>query len=910
MVGNSKNKRLGRWRSDSVFGALLVLCVVVLEWSTGWLNTLDNDLYDRASLASDRAPASQIVVLAIDDTSIANIGRWPWSRDVHAQVIDQLAQAGAKTIVLTSLFLEPQLDRGLQPLQALQQTLAQTPDDPLAVRLNSQIAQAIQRLDTDAALEHAMKQAGNVLLPMVFDFGTPLGRPDQALPDFVENSTVLADSGASVLTSVKAHLPLSSLGAAAARLGHLNQIPYVADGSVRADQMLIDHHGSWMPSLALQAAAHSLNLQPQELTWRNDGNVQLGGLVLPMDPVGRVFTQFYADVAGKPAFTQDSFFDLYAGKVPASKYAGKIVVIGATATGVGDRFVTPLSPVTDPATLLAHTTSSYLSGHFFALPYWGHLATAMATVLVGLLVAGVLPRLQAGAAALCTAAVLAALLLGESLLISIAHVWVPLVLPAGALLVAYLGLTTKRFLWTEAGKIKSEEESAETSRLMGLAHQGQGQLDLAFDRFRRVPMTDALMDNLANLALDFERKRQFNKAQAVYEYMAQHNSQYKDLGNRLNRVKQLSETVMLGGGAHRTTSTLVLDDAHIQKPMLGRYQVEKTLGKGAMGVVYLGRDPKIGREVAIKTMALAQEFDGAELDEARQRFFREAETAGRLQHQNIVTIFDAGEDQELAYIAMEFLAGSDLVAHTQPGALLPQHDVVRILMQIAQALDYAHRQNVVHRDIKPANIMYEPNTGTVKVTDFGIARVTDASRTRTGMVLGTPSFMSPEQISGKKVDGRSDLYSLGVMAFQLLSATLPYRAESIAELMYKIANDPVPDVRDINPAVSVPLARMVARAMCKDMAQRYQTGQEMAQDLQQCLATPPTPSTQPLATMPIRAPMPDATAGFNADEDTVVMAPKATADSDDNATTAIWPQPKPADADNFDATLPMKRDSK
>jgi hypothetical protein len=188
------------------------------------------------------------------------------------------------------------------------------------------------------------------------------------------------------------------------------------------------------------------------------------------------------------------------------------------------------------------------------------------------------------------------------------------------LLIGHLALTTKRFLMTEAGKLKSDEESAETNRMMGLAHQGQGQLDMAFDRFRRVPYSDALMDNLGNLALDFERKRQFNKAEAVYEYMVTQNKDYKGLTAKLSRAKNLSETVILGGSGSHPGGTMLLDGGGVEKPMLGRYRIEKELGKGAMGVVYLGKDPKIGRVVAIKTMALSNEFEGEELDDARERF--------------------------------------------------------------------------------------------------------------------------------------------------------------------------------------------------------------------------------------------------------------------------------------------------
>jgi eukaryotic-like serine/threonine-protein kinase len=381
--------------------------------------------------------------------------------------------------------------------------------------------------------------------------------------------------------------------------------------------------------------------------------------------------------------------------------------------------------------------------------------------------------------------------------------------------------------------------------MMGLALQGKGDLDMAFDRFSRVPYSDALMGNLNNLALDFERKRQFNKAQAVYEHMAGLDKNHQGLQEKLKRAKNLSETVILGGASSHPGGTLVLGDGTVEKPMLGRYQVEKELGKGAMGVVYQGRDPKIGRVVAIKTMALSQEFEGDELQDARERFFREAETAGRLQHPNIVTIYDAGEEHDLAYIAMEFLKGRDLMDRCKEGHLLPIPLVVTIIERVALALAYAHQNNVVHRDIKPANVMYEPSSDTVKVTDFGIARITDSSRTKTGLVLGTPSFMSPEQIAGKRIDGRSDLYSLGVMLFQMLTGVLPFRGESMAELMYKIANEEAADVRSLRPDVSQHLAHVVAISLSKRPETRYQDGQQFAHDLRAILPTLPSEVSAP-----------------------------------------------------------------
>ena len=280
----------------------------------------------------------------------------------------------------------------------------------------------------------------------------------------------------------------------------------------------------------------------------------------------------------------------------------------------------------------------------------------------------------------------------------------------------------------------------------------------------------------------------------------------------------------------------------------GRYRLERQLGRGSMGTVYLGHDPQIGRRVAIKTMALSREFEGSELAEARARFFREAEMAGRLQHPDIVTIFDASEDQGLAFIAMEYVDGHDLLRHTLPGRLLPVPVVLQTLARVARALAHAHGQGVVHRDVKPANVMIDPDTDTVKVTDFGIARITDACRTRTGLVLGTPSFMSPEQMAGRRIDGRTDLYSLGVMLFQLLTGALPHRSESMAELMSRIVNDTAPDVRTLRPELPEALANVVALALEKRVELRYADGGQMADDLlavARLMAAAPEPATPP-----------------------------------------------------------------
>lgn len=271
--------------------------------------------------------------------------------------------------------------------------------------------------------------------------------------------------------------------------------------------------------------------------------------------------------------------------------------------------------------------------------------------------------------------------------------------------------------------------------------------------------------------------------------------------------------------------------------MLGRYLVQQEIGKGAMGMVYQGTDPKINRTVAIKTLNLKREFDEDEQENVLGRFFHEAEAAGRLHHPHIVTIYDAGEHNELAYIAMEFLTGSDLRIYIKEGTLLPPLTVVKIGMKLAGALAYAHTRDIIHRDIKAANVMYDPGTGQLKITDFGIARLTDSRRTKTGMVLGTPSSMSPEQLRGKKLDGRTDLYSLGILMFQLLTARLPYKADSLTQLMYKITNEPPPDLFALRPDLKENgdcIREILDKLLQKDADDRYQDGKKLARDLLTC----------------------------------------------------------------------------
>ena len=337
----------------------------------------------------------------------------------------------------------------------------------------------------------------------------------------------------------------------------------------------------------------------------------------------------------------------------------------------------------------------------------------------------------------------------------------------------------------------------------------------------------ACLETLERIALAFERDQRFDAARDVYEHMADTDPHWRDVKVRLMRARGLAQNA-----AVNTWGTVPAQPMpQIAKQQLGKYLVDKEIGRGAMGAVYLGYDPATDHRVALKTMALAQEFSGSDLVDARARFLREAEMAGRLEYPDIVSIIDAGEENGLAFIAMELVEGKDLSEYTAPDRLLPLEHLIPIMARVAAALAYAHTRGVTHRDIKPGNIMVDLTRDVVKVMDFGVARVADAARTRTGVVLGTPTFMSPEQLAGQNIDGRSDLYSLGVTFFQLLTGQLPYRNDSMAVLMRAIARDPVPHVTEIRPEVPQALGDIVALALQKHPNTRYADGQQMAEDL-------------------------------------------------------------------------------
>jgi len=509
-------------------------------------------------------------------------------------------------------------------------------------------------------------------------------------------------------------------------------------------------------------------------------------------------------------FAADSFARLSPDDVLAApgRLAHSVVIAGRSEPS----YATPLGslPARD---LLAHIVAGYREGIEIRTSLMG-TAAAWLLASLGLVATPASPRRLARWRSALPAAGAGGVLALSAAAFYGASLWIPPAAPLVLLLVggALIAVRPRR----QGGK---RDAAANLDEARGAL--ADGDLDRAWRLYRGMPPTAMLRDELYELGHALQHSDSFEQAADTFHRIAVVDAHFRDVAQRLvaatrTESPQVQEAPQIRGAALAT---------------IGRYEILATIGQGSTGKVFLGRDPKINRLLAIKVIDLTAEFETADLVDAADRFRREAETAGRLNHPNIVTVFDIGEAQGLAYIAMEYLKGRHLSDFAEGDALLPPQLVLELAAQTADALHYAHAQNVVHRDIKPANIMYDSVSGSLKITDFGIARLIDVSRTRTGIVLGTPSFMAPEQLEGRNVNGHTDLFALGVSVYQLLTGRLPFRGASMTKLMFVIANEPHQPITKVRQDLPEQSDALIDTALAKDPVNRFQSGAEMADAL-------------------------------------------------------------------------------
>ena len=787
------------WKSGWFVGIIITLLFLSAK-ITGFapLQKLELLAYDYAVQSSMSPADERIIIINIDENSISALGSWPWSQQIIGDVITQLS-AHAQLIGLDIFY------RAANPLNK-QQPLAQ-----------------------------AVRESGKVLLPVFVNIGEEPDLSNIAVPTFISRMNIRqinrSNPDASALIASGLRFSFPQLSNAAAELGYLSMQTDI-DGIVRTEPLAVTYSGQLFPSMSLVLAAKSLNVPMGDLRINLGTDIELGSMNILTDSSLRIYPRFYGNGSGK-SFASYSFYDVQSGRIPLSTFDNKIVLIGMAITELSSTYATAVNAQMTDVEFNAHVLQSILKEESFTRPAWAGTAELVLLLLIGLYLSFLLPRLNTVIATSATGALLILLLASSPIMLSNMASWLQTASAACLLVLGHLICSGLKFAPGNGSHRTTAADSNKTNKMLGLSFQSQGMLDQAFEKFRACPANDEILSMLYNLALDFERNRHIDKAVSVYEYIAEHDANYQDIQARLENLRNLEAADNSAANSGGGLSSLLITSG--KKPALGRYEIIKELGKGAMGTVYLGVDPKINRKVAIKTMALSQEFETDELEEVKKRFFHEAEIAGMLNHPNIVTIFDAGDEHDLAYIAMEFLDGIDLSPYTKPDKLLPPATVLKIIIKVADALKYAHQNNVIHRDIKPANIMILRNK-TVTVTDFGIAHITANSKTKSGSVMGTPSYMSPEQFSGKDLDGRSDLFSLGVTLYELLSGARPFRADSISKLMYKIAKEPHPDIRTKCPNLPESICSLIDRMLCKKAADRISSSDEIIEGIMQGLS--------------------------------------------------------------------------
>ncbi len=775
---------------------------------------------------------NKIAIVNIDEKSLTQLGPWPWPRSLIAEMIHILKANGAKLVGLDLVFSQKEQNQGLKEVKELYEAISQhkeTTDKKASyVWVLEKLKRIEENLDNDKKLSKTVKESGNIILPVVGKFGqydTELVIPSDSFLDanFLETTSV----GSKLEQYVSVNqltTPFLELSENSRGIGHINLPPdEVMAGQVHLP--FINYRGHVIPSMPMRLALDYLNKYPKQVVVQSE-SIKLDKQIIPTTK-GEILVKFKG---GRKSFPYYSFVDILKVKKVPAVFDGKIVLIGFTAEDGGVSINTPVDPKMPRVELTANIIEGFINGRYLKRPEAMPYIEALLILVLGLLSCFFFPKLDYFSRTAVLGAMLFGVFITGLILFMNLNIWFKVVYVCLSLVTIYVVFLIKETVISQKTLALSSKESFETNRMLGLSLQSQGLLDLAFEKLRKCPLDDDMKDALYNLGLDFERKRMINKAITVYEYIVQEGDIFRDLDARIPKLRKFAGDLPLGKHRRKDDGKLVISGDLDTKPTVGRYEILEELGQGAMGVVYKGKDPKINRLVAIKTIRFSDDFDEQQAKEVKERFFKEAELAGKLSHPSIISIHDVGEDYDLTYMAMELLEGEDLEHYCEKNSLLPLRKVLDIIAETADALDYAYTQGVIHRDIKPGNIMLLKN-GHIKVTDFGIAKAVSSSQTRTGIILGTPNFMSPEQINGMEIDGRSDIFSLGIVFFQLLTGQLPFGGKTLTELFYQITQAKHPSPRQINPKVIRPCEQLIDKSLAKDPDQRFQRASNFAKYL-------------------------------------------------------------------------------
>ena len=791
--------------------SFLVVALYVNDFSP--LVRLESKVNDLLySFRGEQVLHSDIVMVNIDDVAISKYGQWPWHRDRVADLLAAVGSGAPRTIFMDLIF-EPDTDEDIAGY-------------------------------TDV-LAGQMSWVKNVIIPYQFnraDFqNARISRPEYLYDNSVTINTDLGilDEYATVLAQ-NVFLPPRQLCQYSAGIGFRYSI-FDDDRKIRWHPLIMFYDGFYYPSAPLLAAANYLGYKPSQITVHSDGKVFLGNVEIPVNQQTRMFINY-----NKPgqSFIKFSAADILDETINLASLSDKLVIISLTSTQLTDYFGTPVAKKLAGGELRGNVIENIIHSNYMRRYDSARGLDMLLLFGLGGLFAFILPRISLKFRFVIIFISLFILANVNFILFNSYNI-LPRTLYIG--LQVFLLLIASPFLegdflerltskkddspkksgWSRPPKVRVIEDTAATP------HRATGPDALSRPKVDESPRATVKMD-YDNSRQKTEINRVAGERTEVFASTpppvnkfaaaaADNKADSQSIEhNNINVDRPTDETASKTGNS--SGIDLIPDSQKITQ--LGRYQVVGILGKGAMGTVYKGMDPAINRNVALKTIRLDFVNDPEEMAELKERLFREAQAAGNLSHPNIVTIYDVGSEKNLQYIAMEYLQGQTLEDLIRKKTKMNYRIISQIISQICMALDYAHSQGIIHRDIKPANIMILTDYK-VKVMDFGIARVDSSSMTRTGIAMGTPNYISPEQLSGKQIDRRTDIFSLGVVMYEMLVQRRPFRGENLTSLIYNIVNNDPEPPSSLDPSIPSLFDRVIAKALAKNPDARYQHAGEI-----------------------------------------------------------------------------------
>ncbi len=808
-----------------ILSALIIIASAVLSFfSLSFFNFLDRLAYDTECLFNRsyvlEEPSNFVLVSTSPPPTHKNF-QGPLSNHELAELIKILKQGNVRDIVVGFPVAKQRSD--VRPIvnefkKRLLSALSTISNKSLRPKASRYVDQLAKELDSDSLILSTVKRAGNII------FALQAVRADKstAVPSAWTPKGLLVLHSAPPKIFKKIHLSIRrplfpELYDASAGVGHC----LLFNGDDLPQRMhlpFIPYGNGLVPSLPVFLAMRNLSSTPSQVEI-DSYQMKIGNRVIPLVH-GRVLLLRNHLRQRVPVF---SAYDILAAKKSPLELKGKTVLLGPRKDSPGARnsFLERLSDEHFGLETLAGITENIVSGPYIGRPPITHYLELAFLILIGVLAGLLFPKAKyLFGFLLLILLILLSLLMGWAFM-SFGGMWFRISHVVVACCALFSLCSSVQLTYID----RISKEAVEANRLLGLNLQKQGIMDLAFDRFKMCPLNNVTRDLIYELAQECESRGLNSLASQAYGYVLK-KGDFRDAAQRLVRLQSLERFPGFDSEGARKRQGPLSESFIKQRRVVGRYQVIEPLGKGTMGYVYKALDPKINRLVALKIIRFSDEFDEDLISEIRERFFREAEIAGRLNHPYIVTVHDVGEDRDLTYMAMEYLEGRDLELYCEKQNLLPLMRALEVVYQVADALEYAHEMGVIHRDIKPANIMLLRN-GTVKVTDFGIAKAVSSSRTKTGVILGTPNYMSPEQIMGHKIDARSDIFSLGVLFFQLITGQLPFHGDNLSALLYQITQAKHPSIRELRPRVPKACEQIIDKALAKSPADRFKSARDM-----------------------------------------------------------------------------------